>query len=147
MIEWVAAALCVLGGIVALEAKQLMRGVLGLATFFLGIAILFGLQGAWFLAIGQLFLFVGGVVTLLALAFNAVPPPSVPPPMRGGWLLALAVGVLLAYAFRGVGAAPGLPTDELARGFFTTYGWALHAGLLLLFSAVIGAQYLLEDDA
>jgi NADH:ubiquinone oxidoreductase subunit 6 (subunit J) len=139
-------ALAIAGALYSINARQLMRGVLGLALFFIGIAALFASMGAWFLAAGQLILFVGGVVTLFVLAFNFTRVPLLQ--SRGVVALVLAlVAVLVGLSFLPAvelhGAQPTL--QELALVFFTRYGWVLNIALLLLLSALMAAQYLMEE--
>lgn len=146
MLEFAATLMLLLGAVVALSARQLMRGILGLAVSFIGLAGLFWHLGAYYLAVGQIFLFVGGVVTLFVLAFNFCEPPLQP---RAGWpglLLALLVLASLgAFVPAWTGFPPAVELAELAQMFFG-YGWALLAAFLLLFAGVIAAQYLLEVE-
>jgi len=135
------------GAIWALRAKHLMRGVMGLTAFFIGLATLFGTLGAWYLAIGQLFLFVGGVVTLFVLAFNFAHTPLQNPGKMAGLVVTLLLLGALGLIIPPVLASGETSTlAEFASVFFSQYGWVLNAALLLLFSALIGAQYLLEVD-
>ena len=140
------AAIAALGALYAINAQQLMRGVLGLAVFFIALAGMLAQLGAWYLAVGQLFLFVGGVVTLFVLAFNFVRTPAQHRGRFWPWMvsmLALAsLSLFLPFSF----AAPqGIPLPVFAAELFLQYGWVLNLALLLLFSAIITSQYLLED--
>ena len=135
------------GAIWALRAEHLMRGVIGLTLFFLGLAVFFGRLGAWYLAVGQLFLFVGGVVTLFVLAFNFSKTPVQPKGKITGMLVTvILLGTLglLVPSITALGTV--VSVSEFASVFFGQYGIVLNAALLLLFSALIGAQYLLGVD-
>jgi NADH:ubiquinone oxidoreductase subunit 6 (subunit J) len=136
----------VLAAAYALGAKHLMRGVLGLAMFFIAVAAMFASMGAWYLAVGQLILFVGGVVTLFVLAFNAAKTPLATSGSIMAAVIAFAAAATIAmflpstYKYAGT-----VSLHVLAIELFTKYGWVLNVGLLLLFSAMITMQYLLED--
>jgi len=150
LLELTAAALAIGGALYAISAKRLMRGVLGLALFFVGIATFFADLGAWYLAAGQLFLFVGGVVTLFVLAFNAARTPILKAGI-GGIIFAALVAVVLAMSLSALTAPVALSAAppslaEFGYAFFTGYGWVINIALLLLFSALLSAQYLLEDQ-
>jgi NADH-quinone oxidoreductase subunit J len=145
ILEVLFAAMCIGGALYAINAKQLMRGVLGLAVFFIGVAAFFGDMGAWYLAAGQLLLFVGGVVTLFVLAFNFTKPPTLANKRIGGIVVALAAAATMALFIPDVqpGASPSF--GVFATQFFVQYGLIINVVLLMLLGAIMGAQYLLED--
>jgi NADH:ubiquinone oxidoreductase subunit 6 (subunit J) len=145
MSEIILGLLAAAGALYAISARQLMRGILGLALFFISIAGLFAGMGAWYLAAGQLFLFVGGVVTLFVLAFNFTKTP-----LYAGKSITAAFVCMIVLAIASTFLSAIAPVDVpsivgFGTVFFTQYGWVLNAALLLLFAALIGAQYLLED--
>lgn len=130
----------------AISAQQLMRGVLGLAIFFLALAGIFGILGAWYLAVGQLFLFVGGVVTLFVLAFNFTRTPlSNGKGVVAAFICMVALAALTLYLPPSWSPATAPTLEQFGTMFFTQYGWVLNIALLLLFAAVMGAQYFMED--
>ena len=141
------AIVALVGGIGAVGARQLMRAVAFLTLLFIGLAGLFGALGAPYLAAAQLFLFVGGVVTLLALAFGSTATPVA----RGTAIVTAAVALLGALV--GAAVLPSIPDAgttvaiaDLARALFVLYGPALEVVLLIILSAVIGVGYILADD-
>lgn len=145
--ELLFAAITIFGAIYAINAAQLMRGVLGLAIFFVGLAALFATLGAWYLAVGQIFLFVGGVVTLFVLAFSFTKTPV----LEGKNLLSAIIVFLLVASLalflpniERTGATPGLAS--FAWQFFTQYGFIVNVALLLLFGALMASQYLIEEQ-
>lgn len=142
----VSAAAAIVGGIGAVSARRLMRAVASLALLFAGLAGLFGLLGAPYLAAAQLFLFVGGVVTLLALAFGSTHTPVA----HGTALVTIgvaAVGVLLGVltfpATQDTGVS--VSVQEVAHALFVQYGPALQVALLIILSGVLGIAYLLGE--
>src|SRR3989344_9515716 len=54
-----------------LWARNIVHSVIALTVFFVAIAILFAQLGAQILAIGQILIFVGGIVVLMLLAIGA----------------------------------------------------------------------------
>ena len=135
------------GGAYALAARHLMRGVLGLTAVFLGVAVLFYGLGATYLAAGQLLLYVGGVVTLFVLAFNAARTPLQRARSVWGSLLALLAAATLALVLPTTASPAAVPLRDLASTFFAGYGWALVVAIALLCASVIVAQYALEDES
>ncbi|MDD9953345.1 MAG: NADH-quinone oxidoreductase subunit J [Candidatus Woesearchaeota archaeon] len=142
----ISSLLCIVGALTSISAKEIMRGMLGLTVFFIGIAGFFGKLGAWYLAAGQLFLFVGGVVTLLVLAFSFTKTPASIIERFGSFAIAgiVTVALLFVLPLASVVYQP-LELTDFAPFFFAQYGWVVNMALFLLLSAVIGAQYLLED--
>jgi NADH:ubiquinone oxidoreductase subunit 6 (subunit J) len=141
----ITSVIAISGALYALFAKHLMRGVLGLAVFFAALAGLFAQMGAWYVAVGQLFLFVGGVITLFVLAFNFTKTPLQVEKGILGIVLMLAVLMMLSL-FLPESAEPGsVAFNEFGLAFFTHYGWIVNVVLLLAFSALLGAQYLMEE--
>ena len=54
-----------------LWARNIVHSVIALTVFFVAVAILFAQLGAHILAIGQILIFVGGIVVLMLLAIGA----------------------------------------------------------------------------
>ena len=54
-----------------LWARNIVHSVISLTVFFVAVAILFAQLGAHILAIGQILIFVGGIVVLMLLAIGA----------------------------------------------------------------------------
>jgi NADH-quinone oxidoreductase subunit J len=141
------AALALVGGIGAICARRLMRAVASLALLFIGLAGLFGSLGAPYLAAAQLFLFVGGVVTLLALAFGSTTTPVT----RGTFFITTGialVGILIGTRILPTitDAGTSVTPAQLAQALFVTYAPALEVALLIILSAVIGVGYLLSGE-
>jgi NADH-quinone oxidoreductase subunit J len=142
------ALVAIAGGIGAVSARQLMRAVASLTLLFLGLAGLFGLLGAPYLAAAQLFLFVGGVVTLLALAFGSVHTPIT----RGTVWIAIAIallGILVGSALMPSFADAGtlVEPSHAAGVFFARYGPLLAVALLIILSGIISVGYVLAERA
>jgi NADH:ubiquinone oxidoreductase subunit 6 (subunit J) len=72
LLWWVLAALTLAGAAVVLLTREMMRMILGLGAFLLGIAGLYAWLGFGLLAVAELFVYVGGVLVLFLLAITAM---------------------------------------------------------------------------
>lgn len=68
VVWWLLAATTVLGAVTVILAREVMRMLLGLGAFLLGVAGLYAIYGFGLLAVAQLFLYVGGVLVLFLFA-------------------------------------------------------------------------------
>jgi NADH-quinone oxidoreductase subunit J len=69
---WFIAAVAVGGALVVLFARDVLRMALGLGAFLLAVAAFFAYYGFGFLALAELFLYVGGVLVLILFAIMLV---------------------------------------------------------------------------
>lgn len=69
---WILSAFTLAGAVYVVLAREVMSVVLGLGTVLLGLAGLFAYHGFGFLALAQLFLYVGGVMVLFLFAIMLV---------------------------------------------------------------------------
>jgi NADH-quinone oxidoreductase subunit J len=140
------------GGILTITRRSVVLSGVWLIVSLLGVAGLFLLQGAEFLFVAQLILYVGGVILLFLIAvmlvnFNAAVYIR---RFRNGWpavfcmCLLLAVE-LLALLSAGRFAAPAhvaqplLNTDALADALLSKYLVAFELASVVLLAAVVGA--------
>ena len=72
LLWWGLAALTLAGAAVVLLTREMMRMILGLGAFLLGIAGLYAWLGFGLLAVAELFVYVGGVLVLFLLAITAM---------------------------------------------------------------------------
>ena len=72
LLWWGLAVLTLAGAAVALLTREMMRMILGLGAFLLGIAGLYAWLGFGLLAVAELFVYVGGVLVLFLLAITAM---------------------------------------------------------------------------
>ncbi|TDB39840.1 MAG: hypothetical protein D9V44_02535 [Actinobacteria bacterium] len=142
------AALLMLGGaaVVALT-KDLMRLVVGLGVFLLGVAGLFLYYGHAFLATAQVFVYVGGVLVLVVFAVMVVHRASGGRPIVasrhdiGAAAVAFGVSGMLVMSLRGsVGGwlpAPGASGASIAEELLGGHLVAFESlGVLLLVALV-----------
>lgn len=66
------AVLAAIGAVAVVTTKDVMRLILGLGAVLLSVAGLFGVAGATFLAVAEVFVYVGGVLVLFLFAIMLV---------------------------------------------------------------------------
>ena len=72
LLWWGLAALTVIGAVSVLAAREMMRMLLGLGAFLLGLAGLYAWYGFELLAVAELFVYVGGVLVLFLFAITSM---------------------------------------------------------------------------
>lgn len=118
-------ALCLVGAVTVVLAREVMRLVLGLGGFLLGVAGLFAWLGFGFLALAQLFLYVGGVLVLVLFAIMLVHRAAPGQPSlasRHDVLAAIASAGIAGFAFMML--RPAVETAEPSTRVATTDGLA-----------------------
>ena len=140
-----AAALMVAGALAVVFVKEIMRLVIGLGTFLLGVAGLFLFYGHAFVATAQVFVYVGGVLVLIVFAVMVVHRGPAGRPVLasrhdfGAAAVAFGVSAMIVLSLRGsvggwvptsgAGSDAALAT-ELLGGKLVAFEMA--GGLLLL---------------
>jgi len=69
---WLLAAVALIGAAYVVFAREVMRVALGLGAFLLAVAGFFAYYGFGFLALAEVFVYVGGVLILILFAFMLV---------------------------------------------------------------------------
>lgn len=145
--------------LVAALAPRIVHAVFGLMGAFLGVAGLYALLGADFVALTQVIVYVGGILVLLVFAilltqrvrgrFEPEGQGKLAYPIAAG----VAVFVGLLFALRGtnwhadaVPASPQPTTGELGRALLDPERYLVPFELasVLLLAALIGAAYLVR---
>ncbi len=119
---WLLAGLALVGAAVTVFVHEVMRMVLGLGAFLLAVAGFFAYYGFGFLALAEIFVYVGGVLILILFAIMLVHRTETGRPdleSRHDVLLALSValmsglvGMLLLPAVGRIGVAAGSKGPE-----------------------------------
>ena len=152
-------ALLVLGGaVIAAVARKIVHAAFGLMTSLLGVAGLYALLGADFVALAQVIIYVGGILVLLvfgvlltarvrgSLGLDA--QPSAWPGVLAGSALFLGLALaILSSTFPGTSAAPAAKaptTAALGRALLDPGQYLVPFELVsvLLLGALVGAAYL-----
>src|SRR5213594_3750971 len=152
------ATVTVVSAILALEARDLVYGAAALGITFLGMAGLFFLLDASYVATFQIAVYIGAVVVLILFTVMLVGPQMGEPPMelkRLSLLTALLVSLLLgtagslssASAFPGPdNCGTGCDLIALSKTLINQYGVPLEFLPLVLAATVIGALTLAKAD-
>ncbi len=156
----VLAAVTLFGALAAVTAAGLFRAALGLMLSLFGIAGLFMLQRAEFLAIVQVLVYVGGVSVLIVFAIllteregghtehNTNRAMAIPAALiAGGFAVALAGLVAASPVFATAPDAAAWNAADLGRAFVGPYLVPFEAVSLLLLVALIGALLIAKEDA
>ena len=155
----------VAGAWIAVSAKNLFRAALGLAAALFGVAVLYLFLQAEFLAVTQLLVYVGAILTLIV--FGVMLTARIADPTAQRWnrqapaaaLLALVLGVGLGQAFckvpwetlidmspGGAVVSPGLELAMLGRALVSVYVLPFELLSLLLVGALVGAILIAKKD-
>ena len=157
IIFYVFCALTVLPAMVAVLTRNLMRAAFSLLLTLVGVAGLYVFAGADFLAVTQLMVYVGGVVTLILFAILFTPRVD---DMRFseaafrriiGLIIALGLGALalapLLQAVWKISPAQREHTlDRIGDLFLTKYLLLFEVVSVLLLAALIGAVHLVRQE-
>ncbi|MBI1952862.1 MAG: NADH-quinone oxidoreductase subunit J [Candidatus Omnitrophica bacterium] len=155
---YVVALATLLGAWWAVSARNLFRAALGLALALFGVAALYLYLEAEFLAVVQLLIYVGAILTLIlfgVMLTARIADPSQPRWNRqAGAALGLAAGIGLGLGWlylNGAWAAPGTaqpPVALAALGKTLVSGYLLPFELLslLLLGALVGALVIAKRE-
>jgi len=72
LLWWALAALTVAGAVAVIATREMMRMLLGLGAFLLGLAGFYAWYGFELLAVAELFVYVGGVLVLFLFAITSM---------------------------------------------------------------------------
>lgn len=147
-------AIAVVGAVSVVFARDVMRLMLGLGAVLLSVAALFGLLGASFLAVAEVFVYVGGVLVLFLFAIMLVHRSAAEKPalesrhdvlaavVAGGTFLMLVT--ILAPVIRRAGFEPLVGTTrELAGALVGSQIGQFEAAGLLLLTALVAVVTIL----
>ena len=153
------AGLAIGSAVLAVIAPRIVHAAFGLLGTFLGVAGLYALLGADFVALAQVLIYVGGILVLLVFGVLLTErlmgplgledrPRRAVPLLAGGLLLLGLVGAIHTTDF-GVDGEPGAPeetTRAIGRAFLEPdqYLVPFEVASILLLAALIGAAYLVR---
>ncbi|HEX7354595.1 MAG TPA: NADH-quinone oxidoreductase subunit J [Mycobacteriales bacterium] len=160
---WIVATLSILGALAVVFSKNAVHAALALAGVMVCLAIFYGMQDAPFLAVVQIVVYAGAVMSLflfVVMLIGVDSSDSLVETIRGQRLasaafglafIALMVGVIghaITHATAvGLGAAnAGGNVQALARLIFTTYFWPFEVISALLIIAALGAMVLAHRE-
>lgn len=160
---WLLALLTVGGAITTILQRNLISAVMSLVATFFGVASLYALLSAHFLAAIQVLVYAGAIMVLFVFAIMVLNRDEVNPVPEGGVLdRALGAGALVYLVWRlgeiiaspvGASVRPGRPNAEfgtvakIGDYFFDQFLFPFEAVSILLVIAVIGAVVLARTVA
>ncbi|HZW58134.1 MAG TPA: NADH-quinone oxidoreductase subunit J [Nitrososphaerales archaeon] len=155
----VISALTVGAAIVSLEAKQVVYGAIALAFSFLGIAGLFIVLDATFVALFQIIVYIGAIAVLIIftvmLVTREVEPEAKREPVRpAGIIIAVAVAVLVGVVATFSNLAQMYNTSSfsssvvvaIGNSLVNQYALPLEILALILGASIVGAVTLAKVD-
>ena len=156
LLFWMFAAMTIAGGLMAVLLPSIQQAVFSLLLSFVGVAAIYALAGADFLAITQIVVYVGGILVLLSFGILLTGRTALvlgPEEIRNrplGLLLGtlLFAGLLWAIV-NSSGFAPGAGIDggttkAIGRLLLTRYLVAFEFAAIMLLTALVGAAYLVR---
>jgi len=156
VIFYVFAAITVLSGAVVVLARSLIYSAFALLFTFFGVAGLYVLLGADFLAATQLLIYVGGILVLLLfgvmlthklydLDLRSEVTQFLPGLIVAAGLFAiLTATVVRTHWAGGAGRPPAATTAEIGRLFMSQYLLPFEAASILLLVALMGAAMIVR---
>jgi NADH-quinone oxidoreductase subunit J len=151
-------ALIVVGGVAAVRCRSLVRALLGLILTLFGVAGMYFLMAAPFMALMQILIYVGAVTVLIFFAIMLTRPPqgeageeggAPRSAVRTGWALlagllpAGVLGLVVTVASpQALPLKPELPLERLGQFLTGPYVLAFELISVVLLAAMVGAVVL-----
>ncbi|MEM8882894.1 MAG: NADH-quinone oxidoreductase subunit J [Planctomycetota bacterium] len=157
LLFWLFAAMTISGGLMAVLLPSIQQAVFSLLMSFVGVAAIYALAGADFLAITQIVVYVGGILVLLSfgILLTGRTAMSLGPQEMRNRPLGVAFGILIfggllwaithssGWAVGGEGQDGGT-TAAIGRLLLTRYLVAFEFAAIMLLTALVGAAYLVR---
>jgi len=156
LLFWMFAAMVIAGGLMAVLLPSIQQAVFSLLLSFVGVAAIYALAGADFLAITQIVVYVGGILVLLSFGILltgrtalTLGPQEIRNRPLGVLLGAMIFAGLLWAIVNSAGFAPGAGMDggttkAIGRLLLTRYLIAFEFAAIMLLTALVGAAYLVR---
>jgi len=153
----VISATVLVSAVAVVAARNLVRAAFWLLPCFLGVAGVFVLLGAHFLAAIQVLIYVGAIMLLLLfvlmLTRDVSGATAAPNNRQAGWaiiaagvLAAVTIGVVSRYQWQAGAAKPSASTAEVGEALLRTYLLPFEIASVLLLAAMVGAIVIARSD-
>lgn len=158
IVFWIAVLICLVGAIGMLRSREMVRSALALVLSFSGVAVVYLLLNADFLAVAQILIYVGAIMILMLFAIMLTPGQvEIPGLASQGQTLAaglvsavifvLTTGVMLTTPWRLRADVVNAPTTErIGELLLTTYVLPFEIASVLLTAALIGALVIAREN-
>lgn len=152
------AAVSLVGGFLAVSARNLVRAALGLILSFFGVAGIYFVLEAEFVAIVQVLVYVGAisVLILFSIMLTRGLMKDTSSPQNSQWLAAAFISLIVFVALAAVALTTNWPVAQtalkgdliakLGTQLVTTYVLPFEAVSLLLLGALIGAFVIAREN-
>jgi len=156
LLFWLFATMIITGGLMAVLLPSIQQSVFSLLLSFVGVAAIYALAGADFLAITQIIIYVGGILVLLSFGILltgrtalTLGPAEIRNRPIGVLIGALVFSGLLWALVNSSGFAPGAgqdggTTEAIGKMLLTRYLVAFEFASIMLLTALVGAAYLVR---
>lgn len=153
----VISATVLVSAVAVVAARNLVRAAFWLLPCFLGVAGVFVLLGAHFLAAIQVLIYVGAIMLLLLFVLMLTRDVSgaiaAPNNRQAGWaiiaagvLAAVAIGVVSRYQWQVGAAKASASTAAVGEALLRTYLLPFEIASVLLLAAMVGAIVIARSD-
>ncbi len=150
------AALAIIGGLLAVVARNLFHASLGLAMTLTGTAGLFIPLAGELIAVVQILVYLGATAISIIFILMLSPPFYLKRPNRNMWKVVGAIGVVLIFSVPlmraimsvsspGTGSHPAPTVNQIGRALLTEFVFPFEIISVLLTVAIIGAIVLARD--
>ena len=157
VVFYAVAAVTVGSAIAVVTLRSIVHAALALVLAFVGVAGIYVLLNADFVAAVQVLVYAGAVTILLLFAIMLTRSPSSPRSNPGNSqkivalltaavLLVVLVGVLVGAGWPAVAPPPTSSAEVLGKQLFTTYALPFEIASVLLLVAMVGAIILARED-
>ncbi len=155
---WVAVVVCLCGAVGMLRSKEMVRSALALVLSFGGVAVVYLLLNADFLAVAQILIYVGAIMILMLFAIMLTPGQvEIPGLASQGQTLAAGIlstvvfvittSVMLITPWRIRTDVVNAPTTErIGQLLLTNYVLPFEIASVLLTAALIGALVIAREN-
>lgn len=154
----VISATVLVSAVAVVAARNLVRAAFWLLPCFLGVAGVFVLLGAHFLAAIQVLIYVGAIMLLLLFVLMLTRDVSgaiaAPNNRQAGWaiiaagvLAAVAIGVVSRYQWQVGAAKASASTAAVGEALLRTYLLPFEIASVLLLAAMVGAIVIARSDS
>jgi NADH-quinone oxidoreductase subunit J len=150
-------ATVLVSAVAVVAARNMVRAAFWLLPCFLGVAGIFVLLGAHFLAAIQVLIYAGAIMLLLLFVLMLTRDVSgaiaAPNNRQAGWaiiaagvLAAVTIGVVSRYQWQMVAAKPSASTAAVGEALLRTYLLPFEIASVLLLAAMVGAIVIARSD-
>lgn len=158
IVFWIAVLLCLGGALVMLRSREMIRSALALVLSLAGVAVMYVLLSADFLAVAQILIYVGAIMILMLFAIMLTPGQveiaglaaqgqTLSAALVAGLLFLISSSVMLTTPWRVRPDPLDMPTTQrIGELLLSTYVLPFEIASVLLTAALIGALVIARES-